>query len=331
METEVFSTFRGPRPLAGQAASREDSCPALRNVFSNLAVFSAHCRLHFDREVLLLPSGACACARGVAGHLLTARAPEMTKQFFKPGQGGDAPAAFVLRPDSFGNGRGRSFSFSVFSWEPTGAFLENLMGAWSESQGRPWGGTGAQIVGFEASEPERLAFEGTSDDLAIPLRLRLHTPLAIKTHVRDRPPGPDGKVRSHRRLLGPDEITFGRIVQALVARINNLSAHFGNGASVAPQPFLAAAALVREVQREFRMVEISRRSSSQRKEIHLNGVIGRIDLGPVPPLLLDLLGLGAVFHLGHRTADGCGCLGIEPRESSRPEERTKRVAAAPKA
>lgn len=292
----------------------------MKSLLTSFDIRTARCTLHLDREISILPVGSCACARGVAGHLLTAQAPEMTKQFFKPGQGGNAPAAFVLRPDSFSTGRGQSFSFMVFSWEPGGAFLDALLDAWAAARGRPWGETGARITGFETSGPERLVFEGIAENISDPLRLHLLTPLSIKTHVRDRPAGPDGRVRSRRRVLRSDEITLGRIVQALVARVNNIGAHFGGGVSLDPEPLLAKAALVRENGRNLRMTKARRHSSSQKKDIHLDGVTGWIDLDPVPPQLHDLLALGAVFHLGHRTADGCGCLGIEPVESMQRRE-----------
>lgn len=280
-------------------------------VLAQLTVKSVECQFLFDREAFILPTEACACARGISGHLLTARSPELTRNFFKPGQGGNTPAAFIIQPVTFERGGMDAFRFRVFCWERSGKFLAALIDALKSSPGCSWGGTEAHITDFQCSPPENLVFEGTG--LTVPARLRLLTPLAIKAHVRDnRPPRSDGKPRSGRRVLAPVEINLGRICQALVARINNLNSHFGNGGNLDAQPFLAEAALIREYDRNLQKIHARRYSSAQNTSIHLGGVAGWLDLGPrLSPRLHDLLALGSVFHLGHRTADGCGCVAVE--------------------
>ena len=234
---------------------------------------------------------ATAALRGIAGHELASLDMALLNQWFKPGSGGNTPAACLFQPRFSRAAMAGGFAFRIVTWDPPGLLLPALCTGLTRAAGRPFGETGARVAAVHLETPDTIRFTGLE---AIPGRaavLHCLTPVCVRA---------DGQ------WLGEEAITFGDLVAAAVARLNRLSAAFGNRQELDPRPFLAAAACVRETGRDLEWVRPCRRSSTQGTNLALSGVVGSLGLDRLTPLLASLFCAVEVFHVGRHTTEGCG-------------------------
>jgi len=233
---------------------------------------------------------ATATLRGLAGHLLTETDPDLTRRFFKPGQGNHSPAAYLFQPLFDRAGTGRGFPFRLVCWDREGEFLPALANALRAASGRPFGESGARVAGIEIGPEEELRFSG-EENPPEELRIVIHTPI---------------KLKAGGRWVGSEELTLGHLVLAAVRRLNALSEHYGSGEQLQEGFFLARASLARETGRNLRLVTPRRRSSSQGTYISLSGIVGWLKYRGITPVISNLLNTASVFHIGRHTVEGCG-------------------------
>ena len=264
---------------------------SLSLALSGLTVQSAKGVVRFDRPAPVRHL-ATATLRGLAGHLLTKVAPELTKIYFKPGQGNHLPPAYLFQPLFDRSGAEIGFPFRIVTWDRPGKLLPAFMEGLGRANGCPFADSGAAIRGIEFASPEEIRFPGIRN-IGPVQKLYLHTPVRLKK----------GKKTG---WISEKEITLGHIIKASVNRINTLSESYGNGEKLDPLPYMAEASLARELTRNLRWVSPRRRSTSQGKNIALSGVIGAMHIQGISSTLVSLLSSIAAFHIGKHTAEGCG-------------------------
>ena len=245
--------------------------------------------LHFDRPTLVRRL-ATATLRGRAGHGLRDLAPHMVSQWFKPGQGHHIPPACLFQSLHGHAGVDGQFPFRIVTWDPPGELLPASVAALRHSEGKPFGESGTLIERVEFGEAMRLECSGAPRAVAA-CEIHLVTPLQVSA----------GSAWADASCF-----TLGHLVKAMVNRLNALSLYYGNGQQMDAMPFLADAAMVREVARQLDWVSPRRYSSPQDTSIAMSGVVGVLSVQGLSSLLADLLGAAAIFHLGRHTAEGCG-------------------------
>ncbi len=269
---------------------------ALQDLLAGLRLRAVEGVAVFDRPTAVRYL-ASATLRGVAGYCLAAVRRDAVERWFKPGQGGSRPSAGLFQPLHSRATTADEFSFRIITWDPEGGFLEALVEALSVSgPGRPFGGGGSHLERIEFGSLVELQHEGISESAPV-WRIILRTPLGIEREGL---------------LLGPDTLTLGHIVHAMVWRLNLVSEYYGNRARLDPVPWMAQASLVREHARRLEQVEPRRWSSTQNRGIPLTGIVGELLCSGLRADVASLLVTGAVFHIGKHTAEGCGQVLLEP-------------------
>jgi hypothetical protein len=238
---------------------------------------------------------ASATMRGLAGRLLVQYSPDVAAKWFKPGQDGDRPPAYVFQPVLNRAMEADCCPFRIVSWDPEGLFIPAVKAALSRSHGLPFGEGSARVIGVEWGETCGLAFEGIHNPPPVQ-RVVLRTPL---------------RLRRGNRWVSEDTLTLGDLVFGLTNRLNRLSLEYGSGLQLDPEPFLAQAAQAVEVERELRFVKSARRSSTQQRDIDLSGLVGHLSFRSLEAGLSSLLSAGTLIHLGKHTAEGCGAIRLE--------------------
>ncbi len=263
---------------------------ALNELLGGLAIRAREGVAFLDRRAPVRHL-ATASLRGLAGHALRRYAPEMVSRWFKPGLGGDTPPAYLFQPLHRHAEVASCFPFRIITWDPPA----ELIGAFHEALGavrdEPFGETGARLVHVEWEPLQTLVFTGD-----IPARssqrVLLHTPFRCRA--------------GRSSWVTEDSLDMRVLVRAVLSRLNILSKHYGQGARLEPSPFLDLAAQVRELSRHVRLVQPHRRSSTQKINIDLSGLVGTLIYESLPAPLCNLLYTAGVFHAGKHTVEGCG-------------------------
>lgn len=275
-----------------------------------LKIRSAECVLYFDQRAPLRPL-ATATIRGLAGHLLTATQPDLVGRWFKRGHQAQLsadreteescgksvgfkpshlPPAYLFEALRHEFAFSESLPFCIRTWDQEGELLPAFLNALKLAGDRPFGETGVKIRSASFSQIERWEFEESRQSIR-PAAVEFLTPVRLK---------------ASGRWLGKFDVTLGHLVEAAIRRLDLLSVHYGNKSALSVPAFISAASKVRETARSLDWVSPRRRSSSQGIDIELSGLVGEIRFAEIPGMLVDLLNAAALFHIGHKTAEGCG-------------------------
>ena len=291
----------------------ERTIATLSTLLNGLTIRSVECVLHFNRPAPIRPL-ATATIRGLAGHLLTSTHPGLVGRWFKRGhqahhlpsaekeekectravgfQPSHLPPAYLFETRTHEFTHRDSLPFNIRTWDPPGELLPAFADAFKQAPGRSFGESGAKIENVSFGRIECWKFD--PPNFPIPqAALEFVTPVRLK---------------ASGRWLGKDDLALGHITEAAVRRLGVLSSHYGNGSELDAPSFLAAASKVRETSRALRWISPWRRSSSQGTDIELSGLIGQVQFAELPQILVALLTAIAPFHIGHKTAEGCGHL-----------------------
>jgi len=291
----------------------------LSKLLHGLQVRSVECVLHFDRPTPIRPL-ATATVRGLAGHLLKFAHRAVVRRFFKPSHQGRAllaanegqdfgalagykpshiPPAYLFEAVTQKPSCSDSLRVIIRTWDSDGELISAFREVLCHARGRPFGGFDRNM-GREPSKVERVAFfeipdpRCTGDHCSLhPAVIEFLTPLRLKVS---------------QRFLREEEVTLGHLTEAAVRRLNQLSAVYGDKTELDETPFQVAASKVREISRSLCWIKQWGFSSTQETEINLSGPIGQIRFAELPGVLADLLNAAALFHIGHKTAEGCGQL-----------------------
>jgi hypothetical protein len=250
--------------------------------------------LFFDRLVPVR-NMATATVRGLAGHLLREHCPGVADRWFKPGQNGDCPPAYVFQPVLHQATETAQFPFRVIAWDPPNELIPALQASFEHVAGWPFGGGDVLVSGVEWTEVCRLKFEGIYSPPDVQ-RLVFRTPL---------------RLRRGNDWVTETSLSIGDITGGLVNRVNRLSREYGNGLQLDLMCFMQHAAFAVEVKRSLSFVRTGRRSSTQGQDVDLSGLVGRIVMRGLTPSLSSLLSVGALVHLGKHTAEGCGAFRLD--------------------
>jgi CRISPR-associated endoribonuclease Cas6 len=261
----------------------------LSTLMSGLTIRGVECVLHFSRPAPVRPL-ATATIRGLAGHLLTSTHPACVGRWFKPGHQNHLPSAYLFEALTHEFALSDCLAISIRTWDPPEELLPAFVDALKQARGYPFGESGASIEGVSFGQIEGLKFEQTHRGIPQAM-LEFLTPVRLK---------------ASGRWLGKEDITVGHLMEAAVRRLDVLSGHYGNGSTLDAPALLASASKVRETARALRWISPWRRSSSQGTDIELSGLIGQVQFTGIPGELVDLLNAVALFHIGHKTAEGCG-------------------------
>jgi hypothetical protein len=297
------------------AESLDHATQHLQATVSAIPVRAFHGKIRLNQPVDIDPITACACIRGIIGHILYEYAPDMLYNF-KPGNRGHLPAPYVIQalPPITNQHIHTEFAFSFLSWENSGTFIRQVLKLIQYATARPWGHTGAHITTIEYTPITLLDTSSLHPDPTCSSSLVLRTPVILKSHVRNQT-HPNRKHTARKRLT-PQQLSLQTIVRAQIMRINLLSQYYGNTASIDLEPFTRLTHTSQVVCSKLNMVSHFRGSSTQKNSIQLGGIIGFIQYNHLHPLLQQLLSYASFFHLGHHTTDGCGYMTLSPSEHS---------------
>ena len=244
------------------------------SLLNQLEVRMVEGTLLLDKSVNLDPLSTSAL-RGVLGHTLKDTGRDKALELFKPS--GSSTPPYVIQPHSPHCRKSQSFDFRIFAWDPDTHLLEAFQeAANSNAAGRPFGIGRGRVDSVEFSATEKLKFEGVGHDGGS-IRLRLGTPLCLKTYDRSNP----NKVR--KRLLHSDQLTIQHLLEASLRRIANLTGHpvpiALNHREFLPEPRKT----------DLKMSGPDRRSTTQKGAIRLRGIVGYLDLPFLNPIHADIL------------------------------------------
>lgn len=254
----------------------------------SLRVFDAE--LWLDR-VCPVRRLATATIRGLAGHALIHRNPELFDAAFKPDH--NKPPAYLFQPVYLQEMEADAIPFRLITWDTSGELGEGVLNALSKASGRPFGESGAEVTTCLHRATHHLQFSGSGYEPE--LDIVFLTPLQL---------------RMQKKLLTPETLSLGSILLAAARRLNLLSAHYGNGTQISPEYFQQLANGVRISHRRFSWKDPKRRSCTQSRVISLGGIVGSFRLHEPPPACLDLLATSEILHMGRHTAEGCGMIKI---------------------
>jgi hypothetical protein len=130
-------------------------------------------------------------------------------------------------------------------------------------------------------------------------RLRLHTPLSL-TH-EDRP---------------LDQVRLDVLTQRLVERLTRLDLAWGTPAHSPTLPWaelVDLAASVRVLRTHTHWVAFERHGTRHPRAVPMGGLVGTLDLGPVPAPLAALWSAGEIVHLGKQATFGFGRIALRAR------------------
>ncbi|NCD33295.1 MAG: CRISPR system precrRNA processing endoribonuclease RAMP protein Cas6 [Spartobacteria bacterium] len=265
--------------------------PALNNLYDLLE--SIHIRalegvLFLDEEVPLRQM-ASATLRGIAGHALRARHPEMVDRWFKPGAGNDMPSACIFQNLQRDTASTSQFPFRILTWDPDGDLLEALYTSMESISGVPFGETNATIAHIEWDAPLTIQFADSLPDNPRQ-RVILHTPF---------------RYQYRNQWITEQHLNLNIIARATVTRLNKISQFYGSNMYLHARPFLDDADQAVITQRDL-ITRTWRRSSTQHRNIDISGITGSINVDNMSPLLTNLLFTCAAFHIGKHTVEGCG-------------------------
>jgi hypothetical protein len=116
------------------------------------------------------------------------------------------------------------------------------------------------------------------------------------------------RLQQGERWLTEETISTAHLAGSLIRRLNRLSREYGNGLQLLPNEFIRQAELAVETERCLNFVRSARRSSTQRRDLDLSGLVGHISVHGLPASCSSLLSVGSIIHVGKHTAEGCGCL-----------------------
>lgn len=295
---KCFMMISNKNPYAESRSAMHTPTSPVSKLVNGLPLRMLEGVLTFDR-ITPLRCLATAALRGLAGHLLHAASPELTRKYFKPGD--TRPSALVFQPVHGGGKSSLKMPFRLISWSADHDWLQVLLSVFQTMPGCPFAETGAVIESVHLSELQELQFE-TEPRAITPARITLHTPLMI---------------RKGRRPIGEADLQLPALISAAVRRINRISRHYGNGQTLDEALFRDLAGHVLEIGRDVEWVSPRRRSSVQGRNISLSGWVGNIDFDALPPELADLFNLIACIHLGRHTMEGCGHLAISHSRKDR--------------
>lgn len=247
--------------------------------------------LCFDQPVTVR-NMATATIRGLAGHLLREHRPNIADRWFKPGNNGDCPAAYVFQPMLEHSEMTQELPFRLITWDPPGEFIPALQAVMKDAAGRYFGEGDIRILGVEWTEICELAFEG------------VHNPPDFQKVVFRTPL----RVKRGKGWLTEESLSLVELANGLLNRLNRLSREYGNGLQLEALIFEQHAVFNMEVERKLSLVRSARRSSTQGQNVDLSGLVGHISFQGLTAAMSSLLSVGGIIHLGKHTAEGCGCL-----------------------
>ena len=268
--------------------------PELTALQRGLRLHTVDGTLRLDRAIRIRRL-VTATVRGLAGIALRNHAPDVCDRWFKPGSAGNIPPAYVFQPVHDHADLSSEIPFRIYTWDPPNELMPAMADALSTAEGMPFGEGGAVLGSVAWGSPGRLAFEGLKP-VSSRLSIRLSTPLQL---------------RSRDQLVSTSSFSLAILVWAMVARINLLSKHYGNGIQLHQHAWAHAAGSSVEVSRNLTWLEDARRSSSQETSISLSGLVGSATYTAAADPLANLLCMGEAIHVGRHTAAGCGCIRIK--------------------
>ena len=256
-------------------------------MFSSLSIRSVEFDTRLDRPA---PIGLMASAvmRGVTGWLLAEQFPAVADRFFKPGQGGNQPSAFVTQLLRRTKDR-RTISARFITFDRDGELADAFRAVLPLAAGRPFG---AGMIRIASVHPAAVTLIQPSPCAESPCFVYLLTPVLLA--------GPGGS------WLGPETLTFPALALGAARRVNTLSVCYGDGTLLDEADICRAAEKTHVISQNLCWLSLERHSTTQAKAIKLSGAAGGFAIGHMPSPLRSLFSLAMLAHVGKHAADGCG-------------------------
>jgi len=243
----------------------------------------------FDREAPVRHL-ASATLRGLAGHALHQHYPELIDRWFKPGHNGNQPPAYLFQALNQQATLKSYVPFRIITWDPDGELIDAFYHALNQWQGNPYGESGACLLHIEWEPIQDLQFQGIINSPPVQ-QIIFNTP---------------ARIRQAGRWIDEKEMNLEYLVRAIIQRLNRLSDAYGTATRLHLQDYMEDIRQAEEFERQLRYVQPKRRSSTQKRNIYLCGLVGTLVYQQISSKLTNLLYTSGVFHVGKHTAEGCG-------------------------